>query len=84
MMDWRRVLKTHLESRNSDYIIFKMSHVFPGPRHAPATKEQVSNRGRLANPIGRELSQHGVIKLDEYTITVYNPTTPRKYLAVKN
>lgn len=83
-MDWKQILKDHLDSRKSNYIIFKMSHVFPGARHKEATKEQVSNRRKLANPIGRVLAKDGVIEIENYTISIYSKTTPRKYLAIRS
>lgn len=83
-MDWKQILKDHLDSRKSNYIIFKMSHVFSGARHMEATKEQVSNRRKLANLIGRVLAKDGVIEIENYTISIYSKTTPRKYLAIRS
>ena len=59
-----------------------MSHVFPSGKKE-ATKEHISNRRKLAMFVRLSLAAEDMIKIDEYTISVYSRTAPYKYLAIR-
>jgi len=82
-MEYKKILKEHLDTRKPNYIIFKISHIFPGQRFKETSNEDIANRRKLAQQIGKALKECGVIELKEYTITIYSKTSPKKYLAIR-
>lgn len=79
-MNHKQQISNYLQNQTKDSVIFTVRCIHITPRGHIIKRETRANRRKLGQWIGKHLVD-GILKIDDFIISVYSTGTPHSYIA---